>query len=77
MDFIIKLLKLKDLTININYDSIIVIVDRLTKYTILILFKKLYIASQIVYILLDKIVRKYRMPKTITLDRDKLFTLNF
>ena len=29
------------------------------------------------YILLDKIIREYGVPKTITLDRDKLFMFNF
>jgi len=40
MDFVIKLLKLKDPVIGIVYNSIIVIVDKLIKYPILILFKE-------------------------------------
>ena len=38
MDFIIKLLKSKDLLIEQEYDSILVIVDRLIKYIIFILY---------------------------------------
>ena len=77
IDFIVKLPKLKDPTTDISYNSIIVVVDRLTKYSILILFKESYTALQIAYILLDRVVREYRIPKIITLDRDKLFILNF
>ena len=38
MDFIIKLPKSKDLLIGQEYDSILVIVDRLIKYIIFILY---------------------------------------
>ena len=40
MDFIIKLLKSEDTTINIKYNSILVIVNKLTKYIYLILYNK-------------------------------------
>ena len=42
MDFIIKLLELKDILIKEEYDEILVIVDRLTKYSHLIPFKEKY-----------------------------------
>ena len=45
MDFIVKLLKLKDPTTKEEYDTILVLVDRLTKYLYLILFKEKYTAA--------------------------------
>ncbi len=45
MDFIIKLLKLVNLVINNRYNLIIVIINKLIKYTIMILYKETYNAS--------------------------------
>jgi len=45
MDFVVKLLKSRDLVTRVIYNLIIVIVDKLTKYSILILFKELYTAE--------------------------------
>ena len=77
MDFITKLLKFKDLIIIEVYNTIIVIVDRLIKYVIILPFKEKYNAEQLVFLLLDRLIRDYSIPKLITLDRDKLFTLNY
>ena len=77
MDFITKLPKSKDLIIIEVYDAIIVIVDRLTKYAIILPFKEKYNAEQLAFLLLDRLIRDYSIPKSITLDRDKLFTSNY
>ena len=45
MDFIIKLPRLVNPVTNDKYDLIIVIVDKLTKYTIIIPYKESYNAS--------------------------------
>ena len=45
IDFITKLLKSKDLIIIEVYDAIIVIIDRLTKYVIILPFKEKYNAK--------------------------------
>ena len=66
MDFIIKLLELKDLISKDAFDSILVIVNRLTKYFYIILFKEIYIAKQLKYIILNKIIRYYGILKEIT-----------
>ncbi len=42
IDFIIKLPKLRDLTMKEVYNLIIVIINKLTKYIIIILFKETY-----------------------------------
>ena len=77
MDFVVKLLKSKDLVTQDAFDLIIVIVDKLTKYTIIVLFKELYKVDQLAFILLDRLIRDYSIPKLITLDRDKLFISNY
>ncbi len=77
MDFVIKLPRSVNPVTNDKYDSIIVIVDKLTKYAIIILYKESYNASQLGFILLDRLIRDHSIPELITSDRDKLFTLNY
>ena len=77
MDFITKLPKSKDLTTVEVYDAIMVIVDKLTKYAIIIPFKEKYNAEQLAFIILDRLIRDHGIPESMTLDRDKLFTSNF
>ena len=77
MDFITKLLKSKDLTIVETYDTIIVIIDRLIKYTIILPFKEKYNTEQLIFLLLDRLIRNYSILELIILDRDKLFILNY
>jgi len=77
MDFIIKLPRLVNPVTNDKYDLIIVIVDKLTKYTIMILYKESYNTSQLGFILLDRLIRDYSIPELITLDRDKLFISSY
>ena len=45
MDFIIKLLKSKNSTLKILYDSIMIVIDKLTKYIHFIPFKEIFIAK--------------------------------
>ena len=77
MDFITKLPKSKDPTTTEVYDAIMVIVDRLTKYTIMLPFKEKYNAEQLAFVLLDRLIRDHGIPESITSDRDKLFTSNY
>ena len=77
MDFITKLLKSKDLIMTEVYDAIMVIVNRLTKYAIILPFKEKYNAEQLAFLLLDRLIRDHGIPKSITSDRDKLFTSNY
>ena len=53
MDFIIKLLKSKDPTMEIFYDSIMVVVDKLTKYFYFIFFKETFDAEQLRYFFIN------------------------
>jgi hypothetical protein len=58
-------------------DYLMVVMDRLTKYIHLILANTKMIAPQLVLLFMGHIVMNHRVPKYITLDRDKLFTLKF
>ena len=77
IDFIIKLPRSGDPVSKDKYDTIIVIVDKLIKYSILVLFKETYKADQLGFMLLNRLIRDYSIPRTIISDRDKLFTLNY
>jgi len=77
MDFIIKLLSLSDYITEEVYDLILIIVDRLTKYTYFILYKEIYTAEQLARIVIDRLIRYYGIPSSFITDRDKFFTLNY
>ena len=77
IDFITKLPKSKDPVTGITYNSIMVIVNRFTKYIIAVPFKKTHTAEQLGHLLLDRLVRDHRVPITVITDRDKLFTSNY
>ncbi len=77
MDFIVKLLESKDPVIGGTFNSIIVIVDKLIKYAILIPYKETYKAYQLGFVLLDRLIRDYSIPESITSDRDRLFTSHY
>ena len=61
----------------VKYNSILVIIERLTKYIILILYYKSNTAEQLAYAFIKKIVLQYRLSEEILSDRNKLFTLKF
>ena len=77
IDFIIKLLRLAHLVTKEKYDLILVVVDKLTKYSLIILFKENYNIEQLRFVLLNTLVKDHGLPKVITLDRDKLFISNY
>ena len=65
----------KEKVIGVEFDSILVITDRLTKYTYILLYKEASIVEDLNYTFLRTIVANYRLLEDITPDRDKLFTL--
>ncbi len=77
MNFITKLLTSKDLAWEVKFDSILTIVDRLTKYTMFISFKKTTTASVLTHIILQKLINNHRLSKKFIIDRNKLFTSKF
>jgi hypothetical protein len=73
LDFVIKLLLSRDPIIRIEYDSILVIIDRLTKYTYIILYLKASIIKDLTYMFLKVVVINYNALEEMISDRNKLF----
>ena len=59
------------------YDSILVIVDTLTKYAYLEPYKEAFTAEDLVYIFNKIVIARHGIPDKIVSDRDKLFTSQF
>jgi hypothetical protein len=72
VDFITKLPRTMK-----QHDSIMVVVDKLTKATHFILVKTKHKAKSIVDIYMREVARLHGVPKAIVLDRDPKFTSNF
>jgi hypothetical protein len=77
LDFIVKLPLSVELMIEVVFDLILVIIDRLTKYRYFILYKESLLAEELVYAFNKYIIGNYKISKKIISDRDKLFTLKF
>ena len=75
INFIIKLLPLKESLIGTIYNSILVIMEVLTKYIYLKLYKEVFIVEDLVYIFNKIVIVRYRILDKIVLNRDKLFIL--
>jgi hypothetical protein len=72
MDFIMGLLRTQS-----GYDSIWVIMDRLTKVAHFIPVKTTYYRSPLVELYMSRIVHLHGVPKKIVSDRGTQFTLKF
>ena len=59
------------------HDSIMVVVDKLTKSAHFIPLKTTHKAADVVDIFMKELARLRGIPKTIVSDRDPKFTLNF
>jgi hypothetical protein len=77
LDFIIKLLSSVELMIEVVFDLILVVIDRLTKYGYFILYKESLLAEKLAYAFNKHIIGNYGISKKIISDRDKLFILRF
>ena len=77
MDFITKLPSSRSPVDQNVYDSIVVIVDRLTKYSHFVPCNESMTAEQLAHIVLDRLIRYHGIPKSFITDRDKLFTSNY
>jgi hypothetical protein len=75
LDFVVKLLLSRDLIIRIKYDFILVITDRLIKYTYIILYLEASTAEDLVYMFLRIIVINYSALEEMISDRNKFFIL--
>ena len=61
----------------IEYDSILVIIKRLTCYKMFISYIEASTAEDLAYTVSKYVVATYRMPKELITDRDKLFISKF
>ena len=73
MDFIGPLPESEDRITRNKFNIILIVVDRLTKYSHFILTKNTLKADELMNLYLDRIVRHHGIPKEIILDRDRLF----
>ena len=60
-----------------QHDSIMVVVDKITKDAHFIPLKTTHKAVDVVDIFLKEVARLHEIPKTIVFDRDPKFTSNF
>ncbi|KAH8193607.1 hypothetical protein TruAng_012226 [Truncatella angustata] len=77
MDFIVKLPLSKEPMTGIEYDSILVITERLTKYAYFIPYKEASNAEELAYAILRVVISQHGLPDEFISDRDKLFTSKF
>ena len=77
MNFIVKLSPLKDSAWEVRFDSILMIVNWLTKYMMFIPFRKSATASVLTYIILQELISNHGLSKKFITDQDKLFTSKF
>jgi hypothetical protein len=77
LDFIVKLLLLKEALIRITYDFILVVTDRLIKYAYFIFYKEGLTVEELIYTFNRNIIANYRISEEIINNRDKLFISNF
>lgn len=77
MDFIVKLPASADPVTGESYDSILVIVDRFTKFGRFIPYRETWGAKELAHIFVKYVVANHGTPQTLITDRDKLFTSNF
>ncbi len=76
-DFIIKLPKSKDLVMGQIYDIILVIVDKLTKWSYFIVYIEEISAEDVVKVYIKEVFIRYRVLDKIILDRDLRFMSAF
>ena len=72
-DFIIKLLKSKDLVIGQKYNSILVVIDKLTKWGYFILYTEDMSVKDLSKIYIKEVFARYRVLIKIISDKDLRF----
>ena len=76
-DFIVKLLLSKDLLTGVEYNSILITTERLTKYVEFVLYLEASNAKAFAYTFLRVVVTQYKMLEEVISNRDKLFISKF
>jgi hypothetical protein len=75
LDFVIKLLLSQDPITRIKYNSILVITNKLTKYTYIILYLKASTVENLAYMFLKVVVANYNALEEMISNRNKFFIL--
>ena len=76
-DFIIKLIKLKDPITGVEYNVILIIVDKYIKWGYFIICIEAIIAKDLVRIYIKEVFIRYKLLEKIILDQDLKFILEF
>ena len=76
-EFHYEIIVIDELNYKKNYDAILIMIDRLTKYSHIVFFKKKYIAKQFEYIVLNKLIKYHKLSKKIINDKNRLFISNY
>ena len=77
LDFVVKLPLSKEPWTQVEYDSILVITDRLTKYAYMLPYRESSSAEDLAHVFIRTIFAQHGTPDEIISDRDKLFTSKF
>ncbi len=77
INFIIKLSKSTNLTIGDKYNLILIMINKLIKYSHIIACKEKFIAKQLRYIILNRLIQYHNIFKELINDKNKLFTSNY
>jgi hypothetical protein len=77
MDFVVKLLRVKDFVSNTSYNSIFIIVERFTKYRRFVPINEFHIAEDFTNIIIREIVSNHGLPDEFIIDRGTTFTSRF
>jgi hypothetical protein len=77
LDFVTKLPLFKKLIIGVIYNSIMVVTNRLTKYTYFIPYLESSSTEDLAYMFHKYVITNHRFPQRIINNRDKLFTSRF
>ena len=72
MNFIIKLSKSGKFVTEATYNNIVMIIDRLIKYLHLISFKESYLAAQLEFIVLNRLIQYHDILGRMTNNCDEL-----
>ena len=77
MEFIVKLLKLKDPITSQKYNTIFIIIDKFTKQGYFITYTEFFLVKDITQVYIKEVFSKYRVLDKIILNKDTQFILVF